>query len=125
MRAAALIAFPGPAYAPTTTSTIARGEVTQRPVPASHSVRQLVRPPGGTWGCEAWRANVARYSWPVDAALGFMWRESHCDPHARNRSGATGLFQVLGGSTDGDTNIAQAFALWSQRGWEPWVCCEG
>lgn len=61
--------------------------------------------------------------------------ESGGDPQARNRSGATGLFQLLGhgdlfeahgwtlaDAVDGVRNIAVAHDLWLAEGWRPWVC---
>ncbi len=80
---------------------------------------------------EAWRPHViaapdgTAYRWPVADFMRFMCVESGGDPTDRNpRSSATGLFGILGGSTDGYTNIAEAYSMWQQRGEEPWLCCE-
>lgn len=73
---------------------------------------------------EQWQPALARYPWNVADMMHFMCIESGGDPYARNPSGAAGLLGVMGGSTDGYTNIAQAYGLWKQRGEEPWTCCE-
>jgi hypothetical protein len=81
---------------------------------------------------ERWRGEVARYPWSVEEALAVMWCESRGDPLAFNRSsGASGLFQFLmplhqwrfagtAGVFDGPANIAAAYQLWTERGWQPW-----
>jgi len=72
-------------------------------------------------GVERWRQLVARYDWPVDSALAVMWCESRGDPNAYNASsGATGLFQILHGPLDPEANIALAYRMWRDRGWQPW-----
>lgn len=77
-----------------------------------------------TGGVERWRSLVARYPWPVDTALAVMACESGGDPNARNPdSSATGLFQILGGPTDPEANVALAFRMWQSRGWQPWKAC--
>lgn len=62
--------------------------------------------------------------------------ESHLNPEARNRSGALGLFQLLGHGDlfaahgwdvtvdwdDALKNTVVAHDLWSSSGWSPWVC---
>lgn len=93
------------------------------PQRASRGVERThaVRAPSGP--CGGWRHLVERYEWNVDTACRVLVCESKGDPSARNRSGATGLFQILrGGSTDPDRNVAQAVAMWRARGWQPWVC---
>jgi hypothetical protein len=52
-----------------------------------------------------------------------MMCESGGNANAYNaRSGATGLFQILGGPFDPAANVAMAFRMWQQRGWQPWTC---
>lgn len=72
--------------------------------------------------CGDWLDLVASYDWPVGTACRIMLCESSGDPNARNRSGATGLFQILSGPTDPAENVALAYSMWSDRGWQPWVC---
>jgi soluble lytic murein transglycosylase-like protein len=87
-------------------------------------------------GVEQWRGLVAAH-WPadqVDRALRIMNCESLGDPYAYNRSGASGLFQLMpiwyqGGTPYGtfdpfnpEMNVAAAAWLWSTSGWAPWVC---
>lgn len=72
-----------------------------------------------------------------EKALQVVWRESHCDPGARNpRSGAAGLFQLLGhddlilgacpnpwGVVAWDNPACNALAarfLWNTSGWRAW-----
>lgn len=69
-----------------------------------------------------WQEIVASYSWPLDQALAIVWCESRNDPNAYNPSGATGLFQIMNGSYDPATNIAQAWAKYQDgvRTGNPW-----
>ena len=102
------------------------------PQPSSEQPKPLV-------GCEAYRQEVARYKWNVDVALNVMRVESGCRPTALNPeahrdrhgrvicNGSRGLFQIGCTSTDNfkgmddpAANIAQAYALYSRRGWQPW-----
>lgn len=79
--------------------------------------------PRTTAPCGGWRHLVARYDWNVDKACRILVCESKGDPNARNRrSTATGLFQILGGPTNPEANVAQAYRMWRARGWQPWVC---
>ena len=85
-------------------------------------------------GCEAYRGLVSQYSWNVTIALAVMRAESGCDPNSNNNNdghtvclGSRGLFQIGCDSTanydgmfDPATNVAQAFALYNNRGWSPW-----
>jgi hypothetical protein len=80
---------------------------------------------------EAW-AGTGDEHWAVDVAI----RESHCQPEARNPSGASGVFQLmlplhsrlfgevcLGGADvwwDADCNIAAARLLYDGSGRRPW-----
>lgn len=76
-------------------------------------------------GCGGWRDLVARHfpAAQVPTACRVLLCESGGNAAARNRrSSATGLFQILNGSTDPDTNVAQAAAMARARGWQPWVC---
>jgi hypothetical protein len=74
---------------------------------------------------EHWRPLVAAHpDWPVDTILRAMACESRGDPTAKNpRSTATGLLQVLGGSTDPATNVAQAHSIWRRQGLAAWRAC--
>lgn len=128
---------------PTTTSTLAppmtapprtvpprasRSAVTPRPTappavaapPAEGCMRHGAKSYAEMQSC--WGGLVARYPWPAAKVWSVMYCESKGDPWARNRSGATGLMQVMGGTTDPAGNIAQAFSMWRSRGWQPWVC---
>ncbi len=74
-------------------------------------------------GCGGWRDLVATF-WPP-SEVGNACRRLMCE--SGGRSGARngryiGLMQVGGGSTDPAANLAQAFAMWSKRGWAPWTC---
>lgn len=80
------------------------------------------RTPAGP--CAGWRSLVARY-FPASAVEGACKRlmcESGGNANARNRSGATGLFQIMHGPLEPEANVAAAAALYARRGWKPWVC---
>lgn len=65
-----------------------------------------------------------------------MLCESRGDPGARNRSGATGLLQLMpvharraaslgyswGQMVEPGPNLAVAESLWEEQGWRPWDC---
>ncbi len=59
VRAAGLLTFPGPAYAPTTTSTITVEESPPRPVPRLHA-QHSVLPTGRAWGAHGGWSAVAQ-----------------------------------------------------------------
>jgi hypothetical protein len=79
-------------------------------------------------------AATIRQEWPQDAdwAIRIAWRESRCQPDARNPSGAVGLFQLLGhwdllakACLDADPYLAEcnaraAWYLYSSAGRAPW-----
>lgn len=70
---------------------------------------------------------LAQYGWNVAVAATKLFCESRGDQNAvgpSTRYGrAKGLMQVMGyGSFDPATNIAQAWAIYSKRGWAPWAC---
>jgi soluble lytic murein transglycosylase-like protein len=67
-----------------------------------------------------WKSLVARYPWDVVVAERIVWCESRGNINARNRSGATGLFQILGGPIDPVANVATAYDMYRARGWQPW-----
>ena len=73
-----------------------------------------------------WEGLVASL-WPADqvrTACRILMCESGGNPNAYNRSGATGLFQLLGhgGTFDPVQNAQVAYRLWLSSGWRPWVC---
>lgn len=71
-----------------------------------------------------------------DRAVRVARCESNLNPYARNRSGALGLFQLLGHAdmfeargwseaadwSDPYRNTVVAHDLWSSSGWGPWAC---
>jgi hypothetical protein len=76
-------------------------------------------------GVEHWRPLIEQHpDWPVDTMMRIMACESRGNPVADNpRSSATGLLQVLGGSTDPATNVAQAHSIWRRQGLAAWRAC--
>jgi soluble lytic murein transglycosylase-like protein len=82
--------------------------------------RAPARPAPPSSGPVDWKAIVARHPWDVGVAQRIVWCESRGNPNARNRSGATGLFQILGGSLDPVANVATAYEMYRARGWQPW-----
>lgn len=75
-----------------------------------------------SYPCGGWRDLVARYSWNVTDACAVLWCESRGDPDATNGI-HHGLMQIAHGTYDPEGNVAQAFAMWSRRGWQPWSQC--
>lgn len=69
-----------------------------------------------------WDGLIGQYDWPFTTAFNTMYCESTGQYNAKNGSGATGLFQVLGGPIDPAANVAAAYSMWQERGWQPWVC---
>jgi len=58
-------------------------------------------------------ALLSQYNWPVQQALDVVWCESRYDAGAQNSSGATGLFQIIGGNPamfDPAANVAAAYS---------------
>jgi hypothetical protein len=84
--------------------------------------------------CEVYRPLVAQYGWDVRTAMAVMQAESGCRPTAENPTdphkicmGRRGLFQIGCDSTknypgmlDPAANVAQAWAIYAARGWQPW-----
>jgi hypothetical protein len=79
--------------------------------------------------CPQWYQLARQVGWPqsqMRTVMYVMHRESGCNPDAYNRSGATGLMQLLGWRCDGGCrnpqgNLAKALELWQSSGWCPWV----
>lgn len=88
-----------------------------------------------SWEIEQWRPMVAFY-WGkhglghVDRMLRIMRCESRGLPWAYNRSGASGLFQIMpfwqrawpGDYFNPWTNAAVAYQIWLTQGYAAWVC---
>jgi hypothetical protein len=91
-------------------------------------------PPRSPWAwCEEWHELAASVGWPESdgPVLSYVIRrESNCQPGAYNRSGATGLMQIIGGCApygscfDPAANLARGLDMWRTRGWQPW-CLRG
>jgi hypothetical protein len=85
-------------------------------------------------GCATYLPIVSQYAWNVSVAIQVMQAESGCNPSTDNISdyhptcyGSRGLFQIgcdstsnFAGMFDPTANIAQAYALYVRRGWQPW-----
>jgi hypothetical protein len=79
-----------------------------------------------TIGAGGWGPLLSQYPWDTGLAYQVMMCESHGDPGAVNsNSGATGLFQILGGPSDPVANVALAYDMYSHRGWQPWSSSSG
>jgi soluble lytic murein transglycosylase-like protein len=87
---------------------------------AARVARPATRPAPPSSGPVDWKAIVARHPWDVGVAERIVWCESRGNPNARNRSGAAGLFQILGGSLDPVANVTRAYEMYRARGWQPW-----
>jgi hypothetical protein len=90
--------------------------------------------------CVGWEALLERYSpgWDVTRMSRIAFRESRCQPDARNRSSsATGLLQLLASHcrwlaeqmdtwctrerlTDPEFNVKAAAVLWDEQGYGAW-----
>jgi len=92
-------------------------------------------PPDTSYGvCGEWRnlalsVGFTADQWPTVNRL--MWRESNCNPSAYNRSGASGLMQVMpmwaddcNGNRhdlfDPTFNLSCAFHVFNVQGWTAW-----
>jgi hypothetical protein len=85
--------------------------------------------------CVGWEPLLADYSpgWSIERMSRIMYRESRCQPAVRNRSGATGLLQImpmhcawLAGCSvqmlrDAAYNIRAGAALWRRQGYQAWA----
>ncbi len=81
--------------------------------------------------CGPWWELAVSVGWPegeLPTLDRVMWCESRCDPSAHNRSGASGLMQVMPmwhkgrDPFDPQTNLAMALEVWSRQGWRAWSC---
>lgn len=131
-RAASPVAEPTLELQPPTTTT------TTTAPPAAAVVPVLRVPAVPVPDCGGWEAEVAAAFGLVDAprACRILVCESRGDPQARNRSGASGLFQIMpvhgwrfeargwvwGDVMDGDRNIQVAADIHAESGWRPWTC---
>jgi hypothetical protein len=84
-----------------------------------------------TGRCSQWEATALDAGWDVSEwphVDRIMWCESHCEPGAHNRSGASGLMQVMPGwwhgrdPYDPGTNLAMALEIRHAQGWPAWSC---
>ena len=108
-----------PSATPTATPTrVPSATATRRPA----SPLPVERAEGGG-GASSWRAIVCGNAWPCEWALAVIQCESGGDPNAYNPAGPyIGLFQIWNGSYDVATNVAQAWALYSDGG-NHWPNC--
>jgi hypothetical protein len=84
-----------------------------------------------TGRCAQWEQTALDVGWPVEqwpTIDRVMWCESHCEPGAHNRSGASGLMQVMPGwwagrdPFDPATNLTMALEVHAAQGWRAWSC---
>jgi len=78
------------------------------------------------WFTVALDAGFTPDEWPVVDRI--MWCESKCQPAAYNRSGASGLMQIMGfwhhgrDPFDPATNLVMAHEVYETQGWRAWSC---
>lgn len=81
--------------------------------------------------CAEWAPVAFDVGWPVDqwpVMSRVMWCESHCEPWAHNRSGASGLMQIMPmwwkgrDPYDPATNLLMALEVRQAQGWRAWSC---
>ena len=114
--------------------------------PQPPPVESTTPPPSGSSAsangrCVGWEPLLAEHSpgWSIERMSRIMYRESRCQPGARNRSSsATGLLQILSSHcswlagqlgtwctrdrlTDAEFNIRAAAVLWSEQGYGAWA----
>jgi hypothetical protein len=84
-----------------------------------------------TGRCAQWEPTALEVGWTVDqwpTVDRVMWCESHCQPGAHNRSGASGLMQLMPGwwhgrdPYDPATNLTIALEVLAAQGWRAWSC---
>lgn len=92
------VSLPGPIPTTTTFDLARLGPIVEWVAKATTKVeprpRATTNPPGSLDRCAY--ADLIRSIWQQDAewAIGIAWRESRCQPAARNPEGAAGLFQL-------------------------------
>lgn len=107
-------------------------------VPAPAPVRAPTAAVAPVAACSGWADAVAEaFGDAAPAACRVLACESHGDPGALNRSGASGLFQEMAVHAwrytargwdwltdrfDGLRNIAVAAEIFFEQGWRPWAC---
>lgn len=81
--------------------------------------------------CSEWGAAAIEAGWPIEQwprLSEIMWCESRCDPHAYNRSGASGLLQIMPfwhngrDPFDPAVNLAIGLEVYNAQGWRAWSC---
>ena len=81
--------------------------------------------------CPQWWQTAYEVGWPVDQLPTMdrvMWCESKCSPTAYNKSGASGLMQVLKSHAPNEdlfdpvTNLTVALSVLERQGWNAWNC---
>jgi hypothetical protein len=78
------------------------------------------------WFDVALDAGFTEAEWPTVDRL--MWCESKCGPRAHNRSGASGLMQIMPmhwhdrDPFDPATNLVMAHEVYERQGWRAWSC---
>lgn len=109
-------------------------ECIPQPAPAheqqSQSASYAPAPANGGPNCELARSLINQYSWNTEVAYNVMVQESGCNPVAANWTdnhgacvGSFGLFQMnctLGQLYDPVANVAAAYKMWTQSGWQGW-----
>ena len=87
-------------------------------------------PVGASDGLPDWHELLAAYPWPLQESMAVLMCESGGDPLAVNGT-SVGLFQINwpyhgyaapDALFDPAVNVAEAFTIWSDQGWEPWAC---
>ena len=90
-------------------------------------------PDGPSWArCPQWWSEARDSGWPeqqLPTLDRVMWCESRCDPNARNRSGASGLMQLMplwwrgkGDPFNPSYNLTRALYVLDVQGWNAWSC---
>jgi hypothetical protein len=84
-----------------------------------------------TGRCAQWEQTALDAGWPLEqwpTIDRVMWCESNCQPGAHNRSGASGLMQIMPGwwhgrdPYDPAVNLTMALEVHAAQGWRAWSC---
>lgn len=117
---AILLSVLGPLYAPV--RAVRTGPVQVVPTTASAEYEG----PCAEWGALAIEAGWQPDQWPRLSDV--MWCESRCDPGAHNRSGASGLLQIMPfwwkgrDAFDPFVNLSMGAEIYAIQGWRAWSC---
>ncbi len=126
-----LLAHEQAAVAPTTTTTtpppVVAAAASPPAIPPTTTTTVRPAPVAPTEPAGSWQSLTMSLPWNGSLMLHVASCESHDDPNATNpSSGAHGLFQQLGITTDDPMQqVDDAYSLWRSQGYGAWSASEG